>query len=172
MRLRKYRKDFSAILTSSNPGLTKSRFIRLFLAALFLIVLCIPVQVYVFYNNANYPLVPYSWSEIHGPTWWNIILIPTYGSVSFDRWIQIGLGIVVFACFGVGQDAIAMYRKWLLQAGMGKIFPRLRTDCLPSYSTACSPGTISTYSSKVRGFIGRKLSHGHSTGTSYVVFKI
>ena len=54
------------------------------------------------------------------------MLIPTGGSVYYDRWIQIALGFGPFIFFGLGQDAQTMYRKWLLKAGFGRLFPHLR----------------------------------------------
>ena len=132
----------------------------------------LPVQGYTFYRNIDYPLEPYSWNTLHGPAWWEIVLIPTYGSVEFDRWIEIALGFTVFACFGLGRDAVAMYRKWLLQAGLGNMFPKLYHERLPSYSAAInSCSKVSSYRSKARDFIVRNLSHKRSMRTSYVVLK-
>ncbi|MCJ1235234.1 a-factor receptor [Varicellaria rhodocarpa] len=165
VRLRKYRKNFSAILTASNSGLTKSRFIRLFSMAFILILLCLPVQLYVFYINVMYPLQPYSWDAIHGPEWWDIILVPTNGAVEIDRWIRIASGFVVFFGFGFGRDAKAMYRSWLLKIGLGRIFPRLHNDRLPSYSQTASSTSHPSFSSKARKFFTQKLRYDRSTAT-------
>ncbi|MCJ1257940.1 a-factor receptor [Lignoscripta atroalba] len=163
-RLRKYRKEFAAVLHSSNSKLTQSRFMRLFLASLLLLVVFLPLQFYVLYRNALFPLQPYSWAVIHGPTWWDIIMVPTGGVVQFDRWIRIALGFTVFFCFGLGQDAIAMYRDWLLKCGLGKIFPKLRRQ----QQTSRTPGRnldsrTESFSSKARLFFERKFSSGGST---------
>lgn len=124
--MRRYRKNFSEILASSNSNLTRNRFLRLFLLSMTLIVIFIPLQLYVlFVNSVDPPLLPYSWSLVHSPQWGDIILIPTSGKVNFDRWIQIAIGFGVFIFFGFGQDAQTMYRKWLLKAGLGRIFPGL-----------------------------------------------
>ena len=131
--------------------------------SLILLVIFLPVQCYIFYRNAAFPLQPYSWSIIHGKGWWNILLIPTYGSVTFDRWVRIALGFTVFFCFGLGQDAMTMYRTWLLKMGLGRIFPRLRREQLPTHMHRSSGGRFESYSSKARNFVARKFSNDRST---------
>ena len=84
------------------------------------------------------------------------MLIPTGGKVYYDRWIQIALGFAVFVFFGFGQDAQAMYRKWLLMSGLGRVFPGLRRqptrrEVLPTSSQANS------FSSKRRIFFKDRL---------------
>ena len=84
------------------------------------------------------------------------MLIPTGGKVYYDRWIQIALGFGVFVFFGLGQDAQAMYRKWLLNAGFGRVFPSLhrqqtRRAILPTSSQTNSFG------SKTRSFFKDRL---------------
>ena len=96
-------------------------------------------------------------------------MVPTGGVVQFDRWIRIALGFTVFFCFGLGQDAIAMYRDWLLKCGLGKIFPKLRRQ----QQTSRTPGRnldsrTESFSSKARLFFERKFSSGGSTISLYV----
>ena len=74
------------------------------------------------------------------------MLVPTGGSVYYDRWIQIALGFGVFIFFGLGHDAQAQYRKWLLKAGFGRVFPGLyrqpsRGAILPTSSQTGSFGS-------------------------------
>ena len=124
--MHRYRKTFSEVLLSANSNHTKSRFLRLFRISIVLILVVFPAEVYVLYKNSAVPMGPYSWSDVHGPTWWNIILVPSGGTVLFDRWMQIGAGLVLFIFFGLGQDAKAMYRRWLVKIGLGRLFPCLR----------------------------------------------
>jgi len=123
--MHKYRKEFAVVLSASSSGLTKSRFLRLFFMSLALTVLGLPIQFYALYQNTIFPLVPYSWSRVHGPGWWDIILIPTNGGVTLDRWIQLAVGFTVFVFFGLGHDMKKMYRSWLLAVGFGRIFPSM-----------------------------------------------
>ncbi|MCJ1383433.1 a-factor receptor [Xylographa soralifera] len=131
-RLRKYRRDFAAILASSTSGLTRSRFLRLFAVAFIVVAIVQPVQAYILYTNATFPQIPYSWAAIHDPATWNdIVMVPTAGAVAFDRWIRIALGAVVFACFGTGKEATRMYKAWLRALGFARLFHH--TSPLPSH---------------------------------------
>ena len=155
--MHRYRKNFSEILSSSNSRLTKNRFLRLFLLSITLVLTFIPLQFYVLYvNSVNPPLIPYSWNLVHGSEWEDIMLIPTGGVVYYDRWIQLALGFGVFIFFGTGQDAQTMYRKWLLKAGFGRLFPGLyrqnnRRGILPTRSQTESFG------SRTRSFFKERL---------------
>ncbi|KAI9768481.1 MAG: a-factor receptor [Geoglossum simile] len=125
-RLYKYRCQFNTILNSSASKYTKSRFLRLFILSLILLIVYVPVNGFVFYKNMNHPMVPFSWSAIHGPDWWTIYMVPTDGVVRFDRWFSITTGFVIFLFFGLGKDALEMYRCWLVMIGFGKCFPNLK----------------------------------------------
>ena len=125
--MHRYRKNFSEVLNSSNSNQTKARFLRLFWISLVFIVVVFPVEVYVLYENSLVASGHYSWNEVHGPKWWDIVLVPSAGTVLFDRWIQTGAGFALFFFFGLGQDARAMYRKWLLHLGFGRCLPFLRS---------------------------------------------
>jgi pheromone a factor receptor len=52
-------------------------------------------------------------------------MVPTDGVVRFDRWFSITTGFVIFLFFGLGKDALEMYRSWLVMIGFGKCFPSL-----------------------------------------------
>ena len=122
--MRKYRREFSSVLTASNSHLTESRFLRLFLLSILLILIFLPLQLYVFYVNVSGPLLPYSWDLVHSSTWMDIILVPQHGVVPVDRWISIALGILLFVFFGLGSDATKMYRKWWVKVRLGTGFAK------------------------------------------------
>ncbi|KAL8935257.1 MAG: hypothetical protein Q9216_005521 [Gyalolechia sp. 2 TL-2023] len=124
-RMRKYRREFSSVLTASNSRLTQSRFLRLFLLSFLLVLIFLPFQLYQFYLNVSGPLLPYSWDLVHGPAWMDIIMVPQHGVVPLDRWITIVLGILVFLFFGLGSDATKMYRKCWLRLRLGAHSPGL-----------------------------------------------
>lgn len=165
-RIRKYRKEFAEILHASNSGMTKSRFHRLFLMCLVLTVLGLPVQLYILYKNCMYPMLPYSWNRIHGPAWWDIVLIPTNGSVTYDRWIQLAVGLTVFIFFGLGHDAMKMYRRWLVKLGFGKLFPSIlrRSDRRPSIFSETG-----SFSSRAYTFVKGKFSRSSVFSSRYVL---
>lgn len=68
---------------------------------------------------------PYSWSRVHGREWNTILLVRSDGKVLPDRWLRIGLGFLEFFFFGLGQDAMGMYRRWLIAFGLARVFPSL-----------------------------------------------
>ena len=159
--MRKYRRDFCEVLGSSNSNMTKSRFLRLFILSMTLIVAVLPTQFYVLYRNSTIPLLPYSWSAIHGPEWWKIGLFPSFGTVIFDRWIQIGIGFAIFPFFGLGQDAQKMYRKALLKIGLGRIFPGLHRRFSTSPRQGSSTNNHSrSFGSRARLFFHKRSSEG------------
>ena len=155
--MHRYRKTFSEVLVSANSNQTKARFLRLFRISIVLIMAVFPAEIYVLYENSVVPMEPYTWSEIHGPTWWDIVLVPSGGTVLFDRWMQIGAGLALFLFFGLGQDAKAMYRRWLVNIGLERCFP-----CLHSRA-ANQQQSFSTTSSRSR-FFGKRFSRlSHSS---------
>lgn len=163
IRLHKYRREFADILSSSGSNLTKSRFMRLFLIALIFIVVCLPVQLYVFYRNCAVPHLPYSWALVHSSEWWYIFMVPTGGVVEFDRWIWLGCGFLVFFFFGLGKDATKMYRRWLLRLGFGKIFPSLKGRCETSTTPSSNRSRFGSFSSIVKLVLCRTRSRQSET---------
>ncbi|KAI9700248.1 MAG: a-factor receptor [Candelina mexicana] len=144
VRLHRYRQQFAHMVSSSSMNLNPSRFKRLFLISFTLIVIFFPVQFYIFYVNLSFPRIPYSWNLVHGREWWNIVMVPTGGIVAFDRWVRLGSGFLVFVFFGMGKDAVTMYRSWLCKIGLGKIFPDLeRRDSNASSQATSSSGSRS-----------------------------
>ena len=155
-RMRKYRRDFSSILNSSGSNLTSNRFLRLFLMSIAMIIILLPAASYVLYVQATHISLSYNWDLVHGEHWGDIMLIPTFGLVTFDRWIQIALGYTIFGFFGMGHDAQEMYRKALLHIGLGKIFPFLRQSRQQRRNMSSSVGsTTSSMGSRARLFVKR-----------------
>ncbi|KAK4983391.1 a-factor receptor [Elasticomyces elasticus] len=149
-RLIRYRVAFNSMMSLNST--TKSRFSRLFLISLTILLGFVPLQMYVFYRNIIYPHLPYSWSAVHDPyAWSQIVVVP---ASIFDRWARTVAGILVFLYFGLGKDAVGMYKTWLLATGLKEIFPRL--------NLRSSPGTlkssITTLGSKAKLFRWRKTS--------------
>ena len=166
IRMIKYRRQFASVLSATTSGMTKSRFTRLMLAASILLLACLPVQIYVFVLNMAYPITGFSWSETHDPArWQTFILVPTAGVVYPDRWIRAPLGLPVFLCFGLGPEAKALYRSWLLTLGFGHFFPSLDPEYrrpanrpVVEIKTSSAAGSESSFGSKARLFFSRQAS--------------
>lgn len=130
-RLWRHRTEMASVL-SHTPGVTTSRFFRLFALAFALLVTYCPLAIFAFAANVSIPMHIYSWSYIH-PADWNsrIIIRQTAGRLSFDRWGQIATGYLLFGFFGLGPDAVRMYRAWLKPAKGFSMKCCTRRDKLP-----------------------------------------
>lgn len=125
----------------------------------------LPVQGYVVYYNLtlSLPWHSYSWSRIHGPSWYKIIKVPTHGVVFFDRWTPIASAVMIFIFFGFGRDATSMYRTMFWYLGLGHCFPGVARP-VNSHGTAQhaghSSGTtlVGTISSKAKMLFSKRKS--------------
>ena len=167
IRIFRYCSEFAAVLAARGSGLSKSRYLRIFINAGILLLVFLPLDIYLLAVNASYPIGAFSWDAVHDPATWNSIqLVPTYGMVWQDRWVRPVAGFTVFACFGLGNEAMALYRTWLLWVGLGTIFPGLdRTNGGGSSSPPSGSNTvvgsqassrISAIKAKLRFFRGAK----------------
>ncbi|EXJ93124.1 hypothetical protein A1O3_01681 [Capronia epimyces CBS 606.96] len=113
IRLWRHRKEMSSVL-SSTPGVTSSRFLRLFALGFTLLLGYCPLAILAFAENVSIPRHRYSWAFIHPPDWAErIILVPSTERLTFDRWAQIATGFLFFLFFGLGKEATQIYHSWL-----------------------------------------------------------
>ncbi|KAI9741826.1 MAG: a-factor receptor [Cirrosporium novae-zelandiae] len=131
VRVQRHHAELSGMLRNSNTNLNKSRFLRLFILSISIVVLILPVDWYVLYTFISTGLGSYSWSFVHGSEWNQIPKVPQNGKIPFWVWIPLASGIVVFFFFGIGRDATTMYRSWLSKLGLGKLFPGLNRPYTP-----------------------------------------
>ncbi|RVX71464.1 hypothetical protein B0A52_05036 [Exophiala mesophila] len=114
IRLFRQRRQTLTVLPSL-PAAIRARYLRLFGLACSSLVLFLPLSIYTFSQNALVVQHPYSWSQTHPPDWVSRVLwtaeIPSI--IGFDRWVQIAIGFVGFGFFGLGNEAIAMYKTWM-----------------------------------------------------------
>jgi len=96
-------------------------------------------------------------------------MMPSLGVVRWDKWMQIVGGFVVFLLFGLGTDAVKMYKGWLVNIGLSGLFPGLRLEKRHAsrFTTTPTAGrnlkTVSTLSS---AFSSKRLSSLVSTKRS------
>jgi pheromone a factor receptor len=157
IRIYRYRREFSQILSSAST--TRSRFIRLLILSLIVLLIDLPLEIYWVYA-----LIPklhaYSWTFTHSD--WNYTAkVPTHGQIPlWNHWIWVAVAYVVFAFFGLAKDARDMYRGWLEKAGIGKILPSVvGPRSIPR------SGSTSSWTSKAKLLWG-KVGFGVSTTTS------
>ena len=161
-RLLKYRREFAAIIASASSAhshLNKSRFIRLLGLSMTMLFIFLPVGLYLFIRDLNFPHVQFSWSRIHGPNWNEIEYAPSGGQVTFDRWIQVGSGVPTFLLFGFGKDAVSTYRGWLLKLGFGRCFPKLQRPNAQgtTYGSATRESKTGSQATTIFGSVGDRL---------------
>jgi pheromone a factor receptor len=123
-RLYRYRREFHRLIAARNT--TSSRFIRLFILSLIIILFYATYSIYLLVELSLVATDPYSWSSVHDPTKFSTILrIPMQGKVQLMSWVQVATGYVLFVLFGTGVDAHNLYKRMLVSIGCGKIWPSL-----------------------------------------------
>jgi len=155
VRLRLYHTRFDSLMQASNT--TKSRFLRLLLLSMTLVFVLFPIQVYISFENWPRHPHPFKWSEIHDyAAWANIFAVSSGGMVSRDRWVQIVCGFLIFVFFGMGREAMAMYKSWAKAVGLDKVFGRLQKKKTVNTAQADSQAS---FLSKARGRILSSFLH-------------
>ena len=128
IRLIKYRRSVSSILSNSST-ITKARYVRLFILASSLMLVYLPLSAFNLSQTALWTSQPYSWSLVHPPHWSQLILRlneakeKEYYYFPFDRWFHIGAGILSFMLFGLGHEAMAMYKAWFTKVRLSRWWP-------------------------------------------------
>ncbi|KAF2218493.1 pheromone A receptor-domain-containing protein [Elsinoe ampelina] len=120
VRLRLHRRTFAPLLSASST--TKARFVRLYLLALGFVLLVFPVTLYLLFQNWPRDPSPFDWGKVHDyQAWKQIAMVPCFGYVGVDKWMQVVAGGLVFGLFGVGSEARGMYKGWLRAVGLGGV---------------------------------------------------
>lgn len=132
-RLARYRKRVTSLLGSNAPQTSMGRFARLAVLALALVLLYVPAAFFTLSINLNHQFYPYSWAAVHDVDAWRLDAIPRNpavaarsgqsGRFAVDRCLAIGAGLLIFAVFGVGREALAPYCGWA--AALGGLARRL-----------------------------------------------
>ena len=148
IRLYRYRRDFSRLL--SNASTTRSRFLRIFAMTLVVLLVLLPVDIYGVLFTLRTGLHPYHWSWVHDD--WDVVLrIPTQGViVQWDHITWVIGGYLVFIFFGTSCDAREMYRGWLVSAGFSGFFPSLEQ---PRAKSSQQSSMLSSLSNKAKRFL-------------------
>ncbi|CAH6719576.1 pheromone a factor receptor [[Candida] jaroonii] len=121
--------DVKDILKCTNSGLNLKRFARLLIFSSIIILTLTPLSIYTFVGDVTTEQfrMRYNFHFIHNPLLWNYTyFVEAPLKILYFRWIDIGLSIITFLIFGIGTDAIELYKSILIRCGLGKIF-RLNT---------------------------------------------
>lgn len=79
--------------------------------------------------------------------------VSTHGHITYDGYIWMAGGVVIFLIFGLGKDAVRMYRDGLLACGAGRIWPSLRNGSQRGSGTLA---TMSSMSSRARMLFSKR----------------
>ena len=158
-RFRQLSKDTMAALSTSNSRATlraRRAKRRLYFMTLVILIPYLPVLLLYFYNNIRFllPLDPYDFDavrhgEIDGVPWNAIIKLPTeamdWATIN-DRFSAMLTALAVFAFFGMSQDAINVYRTYLVALGLGRFWPALLEEYDPDSHAGSSitPGILTS----------------------------
>lgn len=96
-----------------------------------LLIIFLPVTFYYLYFNikSSFPWIPYSYSRIHNPATWNPIVFLSLAEApdfQWDGWVPISMGFLVVFFYGIGDEAIEIYRELLVKLGLGRLWPSLK----------------------------------------------
>lgn len=162
-RFYRKRKVFRTVIRN-NANISAARFARLLLLSLSIIGVYLPVNIYIFVINMQVVLtdpIAYSWSGAHGPTWGEIVLVPN-STVFPTDWIPPVFGFILFGFFGMGTDAMRMYKTtfhtlrarvihgyWCLRGGKARRIHSADMNDMYSLDPSTPPLTPTTPPSKM-----------------------
>lgn len=125
------RRDVKDLLRCTNSGLTLRRFSRLLIFSLLIMFITCPFAIYVFASDMNtYEMTTFSWPETHDQYWGHIFKLDFGTKLLSSRIIDIVLSVISFLLFGLGTDALEMYRKFLVRLGLKKFRKRSSEEAL------------------------------------------
>lgn len=109
----KKRRDVKDLLRCSDSGLNLKKFARLLVYSVLVTIVIVPTSIFMFVMDVHdYFSGAYNWSEIHWEHWGEIFFLEGEYSFMATSWINFGLSIVTFVLFGLGSEAIKMYRDF------------------------------------------------------------
>lgn len=146
----KKRHDISDILRCTNSGLNLRRFARLLIFGLLIMFVMAPYSIVRLVSDIRtYGLSGFSWSEIHNANWNDIYAYDLgFWSRMTSRVIQIVLSVITFLLFGMGTDALDMYRTFFCACGItyfGKASPD-EISITKEFAESRNPSRKSEYS--------------------------
>ncbi|KAK6353530.1 a-factor receptor [Orbilia brochopaga] len=85
-------------------------FKRLYLLTALFTLIYYPTNIYGLVVFCISPMLPYSWTAVHDPSWWNkIYKFPDSPAYQYQRWIKVVAAWILFVIFGRGGEATKIY---------------------------------------------------------------
>lgn len=158
----KKRKDVRDILHCTNSGLNVTRFSRLLIFCMLIILVMFPFSVYSFVVDLGTLGGSYRFKDIHNDATWNMILHIDLAKPMYSVWLYILMSYLVFLIFGLGSDALKMYSNFARVIGFGFVMDRYM-----DYMQKKKDGTIAKLSRRL--FSSNETQNGVSSdGTTFV----
>lgn len=160
----KFRKDVKDILRCTNTGLDIKRFARLLIFSFLVICACFPLATIYFVRDLKNELQPYSFAEIHSEDWGVITFWDFDREGAYTTWITVALSVVTFLLFGIGSDAIEMYKRFFAKLGFNQFSKSLTNNQTFQLSKEYSGLSKSTrYDSNISSSAKSKSTFGEET---------
>lgn len=107
------RRDVKDLLQCTNSGLNVRRFTRILVFIALVIIILVPLVVYNFIRDADYYHGPYSWKFTHEFFNYPIEFFGASPGATVPVWLNFGVCVISFILFGLGEDAVRMYRSFI-----------------------------------------------------------
>ncbi|RKP31812.1 STE3-domain-containing protein [Metschnikowia bicuspidata] len=123
------RRDFKDLLRCTNSGLNINKFMRLIIFSVLIIFILSPMVLFGFVTDlANARAPAYMAVGINNPFWKVVVYFDSSPMVIVQRMLEIMLSFCAFMLFGVGSEALKMYRRIFIRLGVIKPVPRAYSD--------------------------------------------
>ncbi|KAI5960400.1 STE3 [Candida pseudojiufengensis] len=106
------RKDVKDLLKCTNSGLNLKRFARLLIFNFLIVFAMTPLAILYFTQQNQYIESKFNWNVVHDSTWGQIQYVDIGFFTMADRIVNITLSIIAFLLFGLGKDALSMYKSF------------------------------------------------------------
>ena len=109
------RKDVKDLLHCTNSGLSVRLFTRILVFIALVITILVPMVIYTFVRDAEFYHGPYNWKFTHEYFNYPIQFYAAAPDVTVSIWLNFAICVISFLLFGLGQDAIQMYKSFIPQ---------------------------------------------------------
>lgn len=118
------RRDARDILSCTNSGLSISQFARLLIFCFSVILLLFPFSMYPVFIDSLEVLGYHDMPEDNWLGIWNQVQFVNTRKPEYYTWVYVLVSILVFLIFGLGSDALSMYKGIATYLGMGPLLDK------------------------------------------------
>ncbi|KAH8663646.1 pheromone A receptor-domain-containing protein [Tricladium varicosporioides] len=166
----RYRQNIGNTLASSGSGMSSKYFVKLSILSIAVVMIYVPLNGYFAYLNKPNPYhLHFDYKTVHNPLVWDPILYFTTSispNIQYNMWTTIIYQYIIFIFFGLNNESINTYRKWLVALGFGHYFPTLKGPRMKRGSSQHHRSTLEKLDlvEKCMKFFDRGLSNSQVPG--------